>query len=151
MTRCRSVLNVYSRPPCSSLILKPVTRPGTAWVSCRAAKARVGPDLRFQTHDVDLLCGHMHGCRQHLPRTLRHQIDAAQRDDRACESASRPVLTGTNNRGVPGNMHDVITLRAMKLDPITWRDHLEVLNSRSGATQARVGPGDRFGARDRQR
>jgi len=62
MTRCKSVLNVYSRPPCSSLILKPDTRPGTDWVGRRASETRVGPDLRFEAHDIDLFCGGMHDC-----------------------------------------------------------------------------------------
>jgi hypothetical protein len=52
MTRCRSVLNVYSRPPCSSLILKPVTRRQylkvlNSWL--RTTQARVVPGNRFTT------------------------------------------------------------------------------------------------------
>jgi hypothetical protein len=59
----------------------------------------------------------MHNRGKHLPRTLSHQIDAAQRDDRAHESA----LAGTNNRPIFGHMNKVVTLGAVQLDPIARR------------------------------
>ncbi len=63
----------------------------------------------------------MHGCRQHLPRTLRHEVDAAQWDDRACEPGPSSGLAGTDNRVVSGNMHNIITLGPVQLDQITRR------------------------------